>query len=100
MRETDDIKMFTQEVLATIPNPWPIYLTLLVFLAIEHTAPWHRTYKALVAKYSRNGKDGRNVVNTSIGQFVKQLSGLETLHEGAPAHSRLIKTYTQLKLRG
>jgi hypothetical protein len=97
--ETQDIKDLTSDVLNSIPEPWPDYITLLVFLAIEHNEHFLRHYQALVDKYNKieiHKGDGQGHVNATIGMSVKALTGREVLSKGNPAKSRLVGTYSKL----
>jgi hypothetical protein len=98
-KKTQDIEALTSDALNSIPQPWPDYITFLVFLAIEHNEHFHQRYQALVDKYNQieiHKGDGQGHVNSTIGKHVKSLTGRDVLITGNPAKSRLIGSYTKL----
>ncbi|MFO7540066.1 MAG: hypothetical protein R6X32_18660 [Chloroflexota bacterium] len=91
------IKELVQEVLQTrFEAPHPTDIIDQVCLAIENNPEWHRRYKALVQHFSSQGKYGKLTVNSSIGWFTKDLTGMVTLKAGNLAKSTLIESYSTL----
>lgn len=82
---------------ARFAPPYPPDITDQLCAAIEHNPAWYRRYQDLVEHFSSKGKDGRSIVNTSLGWFTKELTGLATLQHGVRAeHSTLITSYSRL----
>ncbi|MDX1418079.1 MAG: hypothetical protein R3293_28010 [Candidatus Promineifilaceae bacterium] len=91
-KKTQDIEDLTLDVLNSIPKPWPDYITLLVFLAIEHNERFLQRYESLVGKHNKIEKykgNGKGHVNATIGMHVKGLTGRTVTSKGNPAKSRL-----------
>jgi hypothetical protein len=61
-----------------------------VFLAIENSPDWLRTYNELSDELRKW------VVNNWIGQYTKRLTGLNSLREVDAKRSNLITGYTKL----
>ena len=98
-KKTQDIEDFTVKVLGSIPKPWPNYITLLLFLAIENNEEFLQQYWKLVDKYNQIEKykgDGQGHLNTTIPKIVKRESDWEKTGESKKAKSTLIKTYSEL----
>jgi len=88
--KTQDIKDLVDEVLSTISRPYPTDITDQVCLAIEEDPAWHNRYKELVARH------GEHSVNSNIGWYTRDLTGLKNLQKTQNAKSDLIKTYSEL----
>jgi len=89
--KTQEIKDLVQEVLSRITPPYPEDITNQVCLAIEQDPSLRREYDRLVNLHSRQ------VVNTRIGAYTRDLTGLKNIHSGITATSELITTYSRLK---
>lgn len=86
-RNTDDIRWFVNQVLHTLKQPWPPDITDHVCLAIEKNPNWLSYYQKLVKEF------GILTVNTSIGYYVREVTGMENTGRTATSKSRLIKSY-------
>lgn len=95
-KKTEGVEIFVKEVLASIPPPYGEDIILRVFQAIEKNTEWERSYHSL----SNDVGDGwsNEVINTWIGKYVKDQTGLNTLREVlvAEGQSKLIKSYSKL----
>ena len=98
--DTQPIAEFVQVVLAHFSAPYPTDITDQVCLAIEKNPDWLERYNHLIEHFSSQGKDGKSTVNTSIGQFTKQMTGMITLKEGVKSKSTLMKSYSKLGYKG
>jgi hypothetical protein len=85
-----------QTVLASMSAPYPEDITDRVCLAIEGNPAWLRRYEHLVEHFSSMGKDGKSTVNTNIGYYTKELTGMVNISEGNVAKSSLIQSYSKL----
>jgi hypothetical protein len=94
------IKELVQDVLHTFHSPYPTDVIDQVFLAIENNPDWLARYEQLVEHYSSQGKYGKLTVNSSIGRFTKDLTGMVTLKAENIASSRLVKSYSTLGYAG
>ena len=90
------IKELVQEVLRTFKAPYPADVIDQVCLAIENKPEWLTRYHELVRHFSSQGKYGKLTVNSSIGWFTKDLTGMVKLKEGNPAKSTLLESYSTL----
>ena len=72
---TKGVMMLVHDVLAIFPKPYGEDIILDVCMAIEHNPEWRRRYDELCD----NLRDA--VVNTAIGQCVKDETGLNSLGE-------------------
>lgn len=90
------IKELVQEVLRTFKAPHPADIIDQVCLAIENKPEWLTRYHELVGHYSSQGKYGKLTVNSSIGWFTRDLTGMVTLKAGNPAKSMLLESYSTL----
>ena len=87
---TGEVSELVEEVLMSIPQPWPEDITDQVCLAIERNPRWLARYRDLVETH------GKQAVNSTIGRVTLQLTGLRNLGVHQEATSSLIKTYTRL----
>lgn len=94
--DTYPIQELVQIVLNTISKPYSEDLIDEVCLAIESNPEWLSRYYHLVEHFSSHGKNGRLTVNSSIGWYTKDLTGLATLSFPHKAKSKLIGSYTKL----
>jgi len=76
--------------------PYPEDITDQVCLAIEQNPEWLGRYENLVLHYSQGGKKGKDIVNSSIGFYTKDLTGMVNMGEGQTAKSKLIQSYSKL----
>lgn len=86
-----------QSVLKGFSAPYPENIIDEVCLAIEKNPGWMRRYEALVAEYSKGGRDGKATVNTGIGRYTKEMTQMVTVMAGNEAKSGLLKTYSTLR---
>lgn len=95
--DTTPVLQLVRDVLARdFRAPYPEDITDRVCLAIEANPNWKKRYDTLVADFSSTGKNGRDLVNNSIGYFTKRETGMQSVRKGVKAKSSLIKTYTKL----
>ncbi len=87
---TKGVKTLVHDVLAIFPKPYGEDIMLDVCMAIEHNPEWRRRYDELCD----NLRDA--VVNTAIGQYVKDETGLSSLGEVRTKKSHIIASYTKL----
>ena len=95
-QKTQAIETFTAEVLSTIPQPWPEYITLLVFLAIEHQETFLHRYHEFIEERALTEEDPQGRVNTFIGMYVRKLTGRQVVKRGNPSKCKLITCYSRL----
>lgn len=76
--------------------PYPEDITDQVCLEIENDPDWLQRYKGLVEHFSSRGKDGKLTVNSSIGWFTKELTGMVNLGVESRSRSTLIQSYSRL----
>lgn len=88
--KTQDIKELVDEVLATFRPPWPRNITDQVCLSIQNNSTWLSTYNQLI------GIHGEHTLNSNIGRYVREGTGLHNLGTRRKAESSLIKTYSEL----
>jgi hypothetical protein len=94
---TTPVRQLVAEVLqALFRHPYPGDITDQVCLAIESNPNWLSHYWSLVEHFSSTGKNGRLIVNTSIGWFTKDLTGMMTVEFPVKAKSSLIQEYSRL----
>ncbi|MEI2607199.1 MAG: hypothetical protein V9G20_01055 [Candidatus Promineifilaceae bacterium] len=94
--DTYPISELVREVLHTFSHPYPPDITDQVCLAIENKPAWLNRYHHLVEHFSSQGKDGKLTVNSSIGWYIKDITGMINIGEGKTAKSTLIKNYSAL----
>jgi len=88
-RNTDEIGAFVYEVLRSIPQPWPADITDQVCLNIERNRKWLSRYEKLVAGFDKL------TVNSEIGRYTLESTGMESSGQIKTAKSTLIKSYTR-----
>jgi hypothetical protein len=76
--------------------PYPEDIIDQVCLAIEANPDWWNRYDNLVEHYSSKGKDGKLTVNTNIGWYTRDETGLVNLSTRGTAESSLITSYSRL----
>jgi hypothetical protein len=90
--DTAPVRELVHEVLqARFKYPYPGDITDQVCRAIESNPEWLGYYKSLVEHFSSQGKNGRLTVNSTIGLYTKELTGMVNMQEELPAKSSLIK---------
>ena len=94
--DTQPIMALVERVLAIIPSPYPADIIDQVCLAVERNPEWLREYESLVEHFSSQGNDGKLTVNSSIGWYVRDLTGMLTIKAGNVAQSGLIQSYSSL----
>ena len=89
-RKTEGVYLLVQDVLQTIPKPYGEDVIDDVCFAIKQNLEWRRRYEELSA-------DLRDwVVNNWIGQYTKQITGLNTDRQVPAKPDNLIKSYSKL----
>jgi hypothetical protein len=94
------IKELTEDVLHTFHAPHATDVIDQVFGAIESNPEWLARYEQLVEHYSSQGKYGKMTVNSMIGRFTKDLTGMVTLQADNEPSSSLIKSFSTLGYAG
>ena len=94
--DTWPIKKFVQDLLNTFPAPHPPDLIDQVFVAIENNPTRLGRYEQLIEHFSSQGKNGKLTVNSSIGYYTRDLTGMVTLSSGNSATSNLVQSYSTL----
>ncbi|MGB3717262.1 MAG: hypothetical protein WA996_22800 [Candidatus Promineifilaceae bacterium] len=79
--------------------PHPEDITDRVCQEIENDPDWLSEYQNLVKYFGSKGKNGLLTVNSSIGWFTKDLTGMINIGEGKTARSSLIKSDSRLGYR-
>lgn len=91
-RKTEGVYLLVAEVLGALPEPYGEDIIEDVCLVIENNPQHYQTYQEL-------SSDLRHwVVNNWIGQYVKKITGKETLREVPAKRSKLITAYTKLSV--
>ena len=90
------IKQLVQDVLDTFIAPHPNDVLDRVFLASEGNPGWLTRYHQLIEHFGSQGKNGKLTVNSSIGWYTKDLTGMVTLDTGNSANSTLVGSYSTL----
>lgn len=86
-----------ETVIVTISSPYPADIIDQVCLAIEKSPDWSTNYQELVDHFSSQGKNGKQLVNTNIGFYTRDLAGMVKIEEGNEAKSGLIQTFSTLR---
>ena len=94
--DTYPVLELVREVLHTFSHPYPTDITDQVCQAIEKNPTWLSRYHHLIEHFSSQGKDGRLTVNTSIGGYVQDVTGMINIGAGKTARSKLIQSYSAL----
>ena len=95
--DTAPVRDLVSEVLhAHFFHPYPGDIIDQVCLAIEGNDAWLRRYRSLVEHFSSRGKNGQLTVNSNIGWYTKELTGMITLEFPMKAQSTLIQSYSRL----
>lgn len=89
-KRTDGVRLLVEDVLRTFSQPYSEDIIEDVFLAVEYHRDWRRRYDALADEL----RDW--VVNNWIGQYTKEITGLQSLREVEAKRSNLITAYTKL----
>ena len=89
--QTQGVYDLARDVLQSVPKPYGEDIIEDVCLAIEQNAAWLARYEALC------GAQRKQVVNNWIGQYVKKIVGMDTIHQVDAARSRIIGSYSKLK---
>ena len=89
-RKTEGVYELVQDVLETFSEPYGEDVIEDVCLAIEENPEWMQRYREL------SGELRHWVVSNWVGQYTKQLTGLQTVREVAAKRSNLITAYTKL----
>jgi hypothetical protein len=86
-----------RDVLASMRSyPFPEDIIDQLCLAIENDRDWRERYDSLVEHYSSKGKDGKLTVNSNIGWYTRDITGLANLGTRGTAKSSLITSYSRL----
>ncbi|MCA9994493.1 MAG: hypothetical protein KDE56_02025 [Anaerolineales bacterium] len=94
------IQELTEDVLQTFRAPHPADVIDQVFVAIENNPAWLARYENLVEHYSSQGKYGKMTVNSMIGRFTKDLTGMVTLQADNVSQNSLTKSFSTLVYAG
>lgn len=89
--KTQGVYELVSEVLGTIPEPYGEDIIMDVCVKIENDSRWRRRYRQLVAELNTN------VVNQWIGQYTKQLTGLNTMVQVDAGPDHIVGSYTKLR---
>ena len=90
MKKTAGVRIFVQDILRKISKPYGEDIILNVFRKIEKDRDLKRCYTLLVHEL------GKYAVNTWIGKYTKELTGLKNLRIVDAPKDSLIKSYTKL----
>ncbi len=95
--DTQPIGELVQTVIMTnFSFPYPEDITLKVCQAIEKNPDWLGRYHNLVEHFSSHGKNGKLTVNSSIGWYTKEITGMVNLGQVDTDESGLIQSYSKL----
>jgi hypothetical protein len=86
-----ELRDFVNDVLDSVPKPWPPDITDRVFLAIQNHQPWLDYYNKVKADR------GPLSVNSNIGRDVSQLTGMRDSGKTGVPRSHLITSYSILR---
>lgn len=89
-RKTQGVQDLVEDILTHLRAPYGEDIIEDVFLFIESNQGIMQRYRALEAEL------GQLVVNSWIGQYTKQLTGMHSVREVRAKRSQLIKDYTKL----
>ena len=89
-KKTAGIEILVAEVLRTFSEPYPEDITDRVAEKIENNENWYRVYCQLKNNLSKH------VVNTWLGKYTKEITGLNSFRNADAKRSSIIKTYTRL----
>lgn len=99
--DTAPVKELVRRVMrARFSPPYSGDITDQVCQAIEADEGWLKEYWSLVDHFSSGGKNGRLTVNSSIGWWTKELTGMATVEFPVKARSKLIRSYSRLGYGG
>ncbi len=90
IKKTEGVLQLVKDVLRTFSEPFGEDIIEDVCLAIENNPNWYRRYNELIDELDRL------VVNSRIGFYTKDLTGLHTLRVVDAKRSKIIKYYTKL----
>jgi hypothetical protein len=85
----DEIDDLIIDILREYKDKWPVDITDRVFLAIEHDQNKRKRYETYA-----DGDYG--TVNSQIGAFVREYTGLTVIGENRHPNSKLIQSYSLL----
>jgi hypothetical protein len=88
--KTLEVKTLVQDVLCTIPYPYPESIIFDVFKKIKANPDFEKRYHDLVADLSVQ------TVNPWIGRYTRTMTGLKPLGKSATPHGPFITSYTRL----
>ena len=89
-RNTDEIRDFVDEILGELRQPWGSNVIDRVFSNIESRRDRLSHYEKLVVDF------GKPLVNSRVGIYVKQITGMENTGRTGIPKSGLISSYTIL----
>jgi hypothetical protein len=87
---TEGIKLLVEEVYRTLPHPEDENIIRDVYFAIETNPAWLDRYQQLCRELTSE------VVNRWGGNYVKNISGLNSIREAEVERGHIIKSYTVL----
>lgn len=95
-KKTEGVEILVQDVLASkFSEPYGENIILDVFIAIEKNPEWLRRYKSLSNDLSDDLTDW--IINNWIGKYVKEETGLNSLHEvTVKGQCNLVASYMKL----
>jgi hypothetical protein len=89
-----------RDVLASLRSyPYPEDIIDQLCLAIEANPQWQDRYDNLVEHYSSKGKHGKLTVNSNVGWYTRDETGLVNLGTKGTAKSSLITSFSRLGIR-
>jgi len=89
-KNTTEVKTLVEEVLRTLPQPYPETIIFDVFKKINATPDFEKRYLILLSELSKYG------VNPSIGKYTSELTGLKPLGKRSTPYGPYITSYTRL----
>jgi hypothetical protein len=90
MKKTAGVRIFVQDILRKISKPYGEDIILNVFRKIEKDRDLKRCYTLLVHEL------GKYAVNTWVGKYTKELTGMKSLTSTPAPHGPIITSYTKL----
>jgi hypothetical protein len=89
--KTEGVRLFVQDVLrADFSEPYGEDIIRDVCFAIEKNSEWRKQYESLKDELSRD------VVNTWLGKYVKEATGLKNVRVVSIGQGHIITAYTKL----
>ena len=89
-KNTTEVKTLVEDVLRTLPQPYPVTIIFDVFKRIKATPEFEKRYLILLVELSKYS------VNPSIGKYTRALTGLKPIGQRSTPHGPFITSYTLL----